>query len=65
MNMRLTLLSCFVCLFVINLSQIKAQHPLIQTRYTADPAPMVHNDTVFLYTTHDEDDSQGFKMLDW
>ncbi len=65
MNIRLTLLSCFVCLFVINLSQIKAQYPLIQTRYTADPAPMVHNDTVFLYTTHDEDDSQGFKMLDW
>lgn len=44
---------------------INAQHPLIQTRFTADPAPMVHNDTVFLYTTHDEDDAQGFKMLDW
>ena len=23
------------------------------------------NDTVFLYTTHDEDDAEGFKMLDW
>lgn len=42
-----------------------AQNPLIQTKYTADPAPMVHKDTVFLYTTHDEDDAQGFKMLDW
>lgn len=44
---------------------LNAQRPLIQTKFTADPAPMVHNDTVFLYTTHDEDDSQGFKMLDW
>ena len=43
----------------------KAQLPLIQTKYTADPAPMVHNGTVYLYTTHDEDDAQGFKMLDW
>ena len=29
--------------------------PIIQTKYTADPAPYVHNDTVYLYTTHDED----------
>ena len=29
-----------------------AQNPIIQTKYTADPAPMVYNDTVFLYTTH-------------
>lgn len=26
-----------------------AQNPIIQTKYTADPAPMVHNDTLFLY----------------
>lgn len=43
-----------------------AQMPIIQTKYTADPAPMVHNDTVFLYVGHDEDDApEGFKMLDW
>lgn len=39
--------------------------PLIQTKYTADPAPFVFNDTIYLYTTHDEDDSEGFKMKDW
>lgn len=39
--------------------------PLIQTKYTADPAPMVHGDTIYLYTTHDEDDAEGFKMKDW
>jgi arabinoxylan arabinofuranohydrolase len=42
-----------------------AQNPIIQTKYTADPAPMVYNDTVFLYTGHDEDDAVGFKMQDW
>jgi len=42
-----------------------AANPIIQTKYTADPAPMVYNDTVFLYTGHDEDDAIGFKMLNW
>ena len=42
-----------------------AQHPIIQTKYTADPAPMVYHDTVFLYTGHDEDDAFGFNMKDW
>lgn len=44
---------------------VRAQNPIIQTRYTADPAPMVYNDTVYLYTSHDEDDAFGFKMKDW
>ncbi len=26
---------------------------------------MVYNDTVYLYTSHDEDDARGFHMLDW
>ncbi len=42
-----------------------AQNPIIQTKYTADPAPLVFNDTVFLYTSHDEDDALGFKMQNW
>ena len=25
--------------------------PIIQTKYTADPAPYVHGDTVYLYTS--------------
>lgn len=39
--------------------------PLVQTRYTADPAPVIINDTVFLYTTHDEDTATNFEMHDW
>lgn len=43
----------------------KAQNPIIQTAYTADPAPMVYNDKVYLYTSHDEDNSTWFTMNDW
>ncbi len=32
-----------------------ADNPIVQTCYTADPAPMVYMDTLFLYTSHDED----------
>lgn len=42
-----------------------AQNPIIQTKYTADPAPLVYNDTVYLYTGHDEDNAFGFEMHDW
>jgi len=44
-----------------------AQNPVIQTYYTADPAPMVHNGTVYLYTSHDEDVTMKnfFTMNDW
>ncbi|RZM21151.1 MAG: carbohydrate-binding protein [Pedobacter sp.] len=42
-----------------------SQNPIIQTKFTADPAPLVYNDTVFLYTSHDEDDAFGFVMRDW
>lgn len=41
-------------------------NPIIQTMFTADPAPMVYNDTLFVYTTHDEQvASNFFKMYDW
>ena len=42
-----------------------AQHPILTTKYTADPAPYVHGDTVYLYTTHDDDNADGFMMYDW
>ena len=46
-----------------------AQNPIIQTKFTADPAPMVYKDTVYLYTTHDENNAGPgmgkFLMKDW
>ena len=62
---------CFVVfgLSLLGLTQVAqgqtVNMPIVQTKYTADPAPTVYNDTVYLYTTHDEDDAEGFKMKDW
>ncbi len=42
-----------------------AENPIIQTNFTADPAPLVYNGTVYLYTSHDEDDATEFEMLNW
>ena len=44
---------------------LDAQNPIVQTHYTADPAPMVHDGKLFLYTSHDEDASTWFVMNDW
>lgn len=54
----------FVCLTAISF-YVQAQNPIVQTIYTADPAPMVYKDTLYLYTGHDEDNSTWFTMKDW
>ena len=33
---------------------VKAENPIIQTIYTADPSPLVVGDTIYVYTTRDE-----------
>jgi len=53
-------------LIVMTYSVVQAQNPIIQTYFTADPAPMVYKDKVYLYTTHDQDTaSTFFRMYDW
>ena len=42
-----------------------AQNPFVQTWYTSDPAPMVHNGTMYVYTGHDEDRADFFWMQEW
>ncbi|MCU4676456.1 glycoside hydrolase family 43 protein [Catenovulum sp. 2E275] len=44
-----------------------AKNPIIDNVFTADPAAMVHGDTVYLYTGHDESPSNNvfFQMHDW
>ncbi|OAL00025.1 Arabinanase/levansucrase/invertase [Phaeosphaeriaceae sp. SRC1lsM3a] len=44
---------------------VVADNPLVQTIYTADPAPLVLNNTIYLFTGHDEDGSTNFNMRDW
>jgi hypothetical protein len=43
----------------------RALNPIVQTIYTADPAPLVVGDTLYLYTGHDEDKSTWFTMKNW
>jgi arabinoxylan arabinofuranohydrolase len=70
MKYKVTLkVSAIIVLILIALLplKLKADNPIVQTNYTADPAPMVHNGTVYLYTTHDEDKTvrNFFTMNDW
>jgi len=53
-------------LSVFSLSSF-ADNPIFQTIFTADPAPMVYKDTVYCYTSHDEDVlvDNFFTMRNW
>ncbi len=46
---------------------MKGKNPIESSMYTADPAPMVYGDTLYLYTTHDEDElvNDFYTMYDW
>ena len=48
-------------------SRSRADNPIVQTSYTADPAPMVYEDRLYLYTSHDEDVTVNnfYTMNDW
>lgn len=37
-----------------NSISVKAENPIVQTMYTADPSPLVVGDTMYVYTTRDE-----------
>jgi len=58
----------FVALFItylLSLVTSLAQNPFVQTWFTSDPAPMVHNGTMYVYTGHDEDHADFFWMQEW
>ncbi len=54
-----------LCVGTLFAAPARADNPIVQTIYTADPAPLVHNGRVYLYTGHDEDGSTYFTMKDW
>ena len=58
-------IACVLGLSVLSPVAARADNPIIQTIYTADPAPMVYNGRVYLYTGHDEDNSTYFTMKEW
>ena len=57
------IVACFVMLLVPSISL--ADNPIVQNLYTADPAPMVYNGRMYVYTSHDEDNSTNYTMNDW
>ncbi|UJF36379.1 family 43 glycosylhydrolase [Paenibacillus hexagrammi] len=58
-------MACSICAAMFA-SVTFADNPVVQTTYTADPAPMVYNGTVYLYTGHDLDiATNSYKMVDW
>ena len=59
------LLACIIAGFTLLAVPARADNPIIQTIYTADPAPLVYNGHVYLYTDHDEDGSTTYNMKDW
>ena len=67
--MRLNVLNKVLPFFFFTFSPLTicAQNPVICDRYTPDPAPYVHGDTLYLFVDHDEDVTQDnfFTMKDW
>ncbi|WP_437643409.1 glycoside hydrolase family 43 protein [Sorangium sp. So ce362] len=63
---RLLTAALLICGVTAFPSGALADNPIVQTIYTPDPAPMVYNDTVYLYTGHDEDSATDwFGMNEW
>lgn len=57
----------FALLCCLSIFTITAQNPIIKNIFTADPAPIVHKGTLYLYTGHDVATEQdtNYKMADW
>lgn len=56
-----------ILMLITMTGMLQAANPIITQEYTADPAAMVHNGTVYLYTGHDEcpDRQDRYVMHEW
>lgn len=67
--MKLSTQKIFITVIFAGVSYLSASavNPIVQTSYTADPAPMVHDGRVYVFTSHDEDVTirNFFTMNDW
>jgi arabinoxylan arabinofuranohydrolase len=46
-------------------AESSANYVIFSQRFSADPAPIVHDGRVYLYTSHDKDHPHGYDMQDW
>jgi beta-xylosidase len=67
MRRAITIITAALALVLVSVSPARADNPIITEPYTADPAALVWNDTLYLYTGHDEAPPGGtnFVMRDW
>ena len=65
MKNRLSIIKATIVLAAMNFYPLLAQNPIVQTWFTTDPAPMVHDGTLYVYTGHDEDKADFFWMQEW
>jgi arabinoxylan arabinofuranohydrolase len=64
-TMRITIVTAysFLAALLLFFSGGFADNPVVQTCYTSDPAPMVYNGRVYIYTTHDSDNAANSYLI--
>jgi arabinoxylan arabinofuranohydrolase len=50
---------------VLLVTPCSADNPVVQTCYTADPAPLLYNNRVYLYVGHDPDNATSYMLREW
>lgn len=67
-NLRKNMMSiCITVYCILSSGSSLAKNPIVDTAFTADPAAIVHNNKVYLYTGHDEQQAGkvGFELNEW
>jgi arabinoxylan arabinofuranohydrolase len=67
MRIKIQTLLTFLLSIQLCVKTCFAENPIVQTSFTADPAPMVYKDTFYVYCGHDETNvnSTWFNMREW
>lgn len=66
-NRKIALSTLLLGIVTMSASPSWADNPIVQTYFTADPAPVVYGERLYLYTSHDEDVTKDnfYTMNDW
>lgn len=67
MNYRLMMkIELFTALIFLSIQSVAfADNPLVRHIFTADPAPIIHNDTFYIFTGRDEGKNNGWILNGW